>query len=140
MKHNKKLLWQLPFLAFLIIGTVYIVSHQQSMPYQHNQGFVFGTVYNITYQSDKDLQPEIEAELRKVDNSLSTFNKESIISKINSNRPTKLNEMFVEVSIMPSKSQERPTERSTSPWRHWSTCGDSVSNKAQIHQGRRLTA
>lgn len=97
MKHNKKLLWQLPFLAFLIIGTVYIVSHQQSMPYQHNQGFVFGTVYNITYQSDKDLQPEIEAELRKVDNSLSTFNKESIISKINSNRPTKLNEMFVEV-------------------------------------------
>lgn len=57
MKHNKKLLWQLPFLAFLIIGTVYIVSHQQSMPYQHNQGFVFGTVYNITYQSDKDLQP-----------------------------------------------------------------------------------
>ncbi len=97
MKHNKKLLWQLPFLAFLIIGTVYIVSNQQSMPYQHNQGFVFGTVYNITYQSDKDLQPEIEAELRKVDNSLSTFNKESIISKINSNRPTKLDEMFVEV-------------------------------------------
>ena len=96
-KKNKKLFWQLPFLALLIIGTILIINHQNEIPYQHNKGFVFGTVYNITYQSDKDLQKEIEAELKKVDNSLSTFNKQSIISKINNNEPTQLDEMFVEV-------------------------------------------
>ncbi|WP_028896607.1 FAD:protein FMN transferase [Prevotella sp. HUN102] len=96
-KTKKKLLWQLPFLAALIIGTVFIVRQQRTMPYQHNEGTVFGTYYQITYQSDKDLHEEILAELQKVDNSLSTFNKESVISKINSNRNTKLDEMFVEV-------------------------------------------
>ena len=61
---KKKLIWQLPFLALLIIGTVYIVHRQHNAPYQHDTGFIFGTVYNVTYQSDEDLQPEIEAELR----------------------------------------------------------------------------
>lgn len=40
------------------------------MPYQHNKGFIFGTVYNITYQSDKNLEKEIIRELDKVDASL----------------------------------------------------------------------
>lgn len=97
MNKNKKLLWQLPFLTALIIATIFIVKQQRAMPYQHNEGFVFGTIYHITYQSDKDLQQEIEAELKKVDNSLSTFNPQSVISKINNNQPVTPDEMFVEV-------------------------------------------
>ena len=54
--NRKKLLWQLPFLTLLVVGTVLIIRQQQSEPYQHNKGFVFGTIYNITYQSSKDLQ------------------------------------------------------------------------------------
>ncbi|WP_077195829.1 FAD:protein FMN transferase [Prevotella ihumii] len=96
-KSNKKLLWQLPFLLVLIVGTIFIVKQQRDMPYQHNEGFVFGTVYHITYQSDKDLQKEIEAELQKVDNSLSTFNKTSVISKVNTNQVVELDDMFIEV-------------------------------------------
>ncbi|MFP3765374.1 FAD:protein FMN transferase [Prevotella intermedia] len=96
-KTNKKLLWQLPFLALLIIGSIFIIKQQRSTPYQHNEGQVFGTFYHITYQSEQDLQKEIEAELKKVDNSLSTFNKQSVISKVNNNEPTKLDELFVEV-------------------------------------------
>ena len=96
-KHKKKLLWQMPFLLFLIIGTVLIVRHQHDMPYQHDTGFIFGTVYNITYQSDTDLNDQILAELQKVDNSLSPFNKKSIITAINNNKDVKVNEMFTDV-------------------------------------------
>lgn len=97
-RRNKKLsALSLAFLSVLIIGTVLIVRKQHNMPYIHNQGMVFGTVYSIKYQNDKDLQKEIEAELKKVDNSLSTFNKQSVISKINRNEDVKADGMFAEV-------------------------------------------
>ena len=67
------------------------------MPYQHNTGFIFGTVYHITYQSDEDLQPEIDAELKRVNHTFSTFEPSSVISLINQNKPVKVNEMFEEV-------------------------------------------
>lgn len=102
-KQKKKLIWQLPFLALLIIGSVLIVAQQRATPYQHDQGMVFGTVYNITYQSDKDLKQDIEAELQKVDNSLSPFNKTSIITKINNNQDPEVNEMFAEVFTLAEK-------------------------------------
>lgn len=106
-KINKKLLWQLPFLVFLIAGSVIIIHHQHSMPYQHNTGFIFGTVYNITYQSDSDLNDGIVNELQKVDNSLSPFNKNSIISHINRNEDIKLNAMFTDVfTLAESVSKE----------------------------------
>lgn len=80
---NKKLFWQIPFLAFLIIGTVLIIRQQQNMPYQQNRGVIFGTNYSITYQHEKDLQKEIDEALMKVDSALSMFNKQSVISRIN---------------------------------------------------------
>jgi len=97
-KNNKKLsTFSLAFLSLLVIGTVMIVRRQHTMPYIHNRGMVFGTVYSIKYQSDKDLQKEIEAELRKVDNSLSTFNRQSVISRINRNEDVVADDMFAEV-------------------------------------------
>lgn len=95
--NKKRLLWQLPFLAILIVGTIWITRQQHSTPYQHDEGFVFGTVYHITYQSDQNYQKEIEAELKKVDQSLSPFNKTSIISRINRNEDVVADEMFKEV-------------------------------------------
>ena len=61
----KKRYLQLIFLLFLIVGTVLIIRQQQNTPYQKDNGFVFGTVYNITYQNDKNLKQEIETELKK---------------------------------------------------------------------------
>ena len=84
--NKKKLIWQLPFLLLLIVGTVLIIRQQQSVPYQKNSGMVFGTVYNLTYQCDSDLNESIKAELQKVDNSLSPFNEQSIITAINQNK------------------------------------------------------
>ena len=100
---NKKLLWQLPILMLLIAGTVIFVHRKHSTPYQHNSGFIFGTVYNITYQSDQDLNSEIVKELNKVDNSLSPFNNSSIISQINRNENVKLNNMFTDVFTLAEK-------------------------------------
>ena len=56
--NKKKLIWQLPFLVVLIVGTVIILKKQP--PFRTDEGFIFGTVYKITYQSDKDLKKEIE--------------------------------------------------------------------------------
>ena len=97
---------QLAFLTFLVIGTVLIIKHQHSMPFQHNKGTVFGTFYSVTYQSDENLQKEIEAELKKVDDALSMFNDKSIISKVNRNEKTELNEMFMQVVELAMKVSE----------------------------------
>jgi len=94
---KSKLKWQIPFLLFLIIATIFIVRQQKNMPYQHNKGMIFGTYYSITYQSDDNLQDLIEKKLNEVDQSLSPFNKQSIITAINENRDPKVNEMFKDV-------------------------------------------
>ena len=87
----------MPFLTLLIVGTILIIRQQQSTPYQKDSGTIFGTTYHITYQYDEDLQKEIVDKLKEVDDALSMFNKESIISKVNNNEPVVLNDMFVEV-------------------------------------------
>ena len=49
---KKRLLWQVPFLALLIVGTIFIIRQQQSTPYQKNAGLIFGTTYSVIYQYD----------------------------------------------------------------------------------------
>lgn len=94
---NKRLIWQLPFLVLLIVGTVLIIRQQQSVPYQTNSGLIFGTSYNLKYQCDSNLVKGIEEELKRVDNSLSTFNEKSIITAVNQNKEVVLNDMFLSV-------------------------------------------
>lgn len=100
---NKNLIWKLPFLLFLILGTVYIISNQKENPYQDNKGRIFGTFYQIKYQASKDLHKDILEQLDKVDHSLSMFNKESVISKINNNEDILPDTMFTEVFDMSMK-------------------------------------
>ena len=81
-ENKKSFLW----LAFLILATIWIlVRHNQQAGYYSVKGLVFGTVYKITYQYDGDLKPEIEAELKRFDQSLSPFNDSSVISRVNRN-------------------------------------------------------
>ncbi len=95
MKKGK--LIKLAILSVIVIGAVLVVSKQRNVPYQENRGMVFGTFYQITYQSNDDFQKDIEAELQKVDNSLSPFNPKSVISKINRNENVEVDDMFAEV-------------------------------------------
>lgn len=94
---KKKLLWQVPFLLLLIAGTVFVIRQQHAMPYQHHQGFVFGTGYNVSYQADENLQPAIEAELAKVDGEFSMFNDSSTVSRMNRGEHPQPSPMFTEV-------------------------------------------
>jgi len=108
-RRRKRLWWQVPFLVFLILGTIYIVRQQQSMPYQKNQGFVFGTTYSVTYQGETDLQTEIEAALKQVDDEFSMFNEQSTVSRINRGEKPVLSQMFLEVYRL-AKSVNEDTE------------------------------
>ena len=100
---KRRLLWQIPFLLFLIVGTIYIIKQQQDAPYQHDKGAVFGTTYSIIYQSNENLNKEIMAALNEVDQSMSTFNKGSVISKINRNEQVQPDKMFVDVFQLANK-------------------------------------
>ena len=103
---NKRLLWQIPFLILLIVGTVLIIRQQHNTPYQKCAGTIFGTTYHITYQYGDDLQQALEAKMQEVDNSLSMFNKESTISRINNNLHPELTQMFLEVFTQAQKISE----------------------------------
>ena len=93
--NKKKLIWQVPFLILLIVGTVIIL--QKQPPFRTNEGLVFGTVYKITYQHADDLHIDIKEALAEVDNALSPYNPNSIITRINQNRDTTLNAHFTHV-------------------------------------------
>ena len=56
--------------------------------YFRNEGRVFGTYYNIRYESSCDLKDSINTALTAFDNSLSMFNPHSVLSVVNDNRDT----------------------------------------------------
>jgi thiamine biosynthesis lipoprotein len=91
---NKR--WHLPFLLFLIIGTV-IILNQSKPTYRTHQGKIFGTLYTITYEHNADLQAQIVGAMQAVDNSLSPFNKHSIITHVNHNDTITIDTLFAEV-------------------------------------------
>ncbi len=74
----------------LLFAFILFIRNNQSnkAPYQHNEGAVFGTLYHISYQYDENLESGIKAELKRFDESLSMFNKQSVISRVNQNDST----------------------------------------------------
>jgi thiamine biosynthesis lipoprotein len=94
---NKKSLFTLFFVAVAVFFLCY--DFPKDKEYQHRDGLVFGTVYSITYSNsdNQDLSQQITDALDAVNNSLSMFNKESVISKINNNQPVVLDSLFLTV-------------------------------------------
>ncbi len=89
MNEKKKLKkWHLPFLIILILGTVIIARREnpRTIPFQAEEGVIFGTNFHVKYQYGHSLKKEIMQELNAVDMSLSMFNPQSTISSINSNK------------------------------------------------------
>ena len=62
---------------FLLAVGCWLLASCAQKEYRKNSNFVFGTIYNITYQSSEDLQQE------KVDGEFSMFNPESTVARIN---------------------------------------------------------
>lgn len=95
---DKKMRRNMVWLFLLLAGTVWILlRHNTPVPYQQDRGMIFGTLYRVTYQSEANLQAEIEEELHRFDASLSPFNDTSIITKINRNEAVRPDSFFLRV-------------------------------------------
>lgn len=62
--------------------------------YYHHQGNIFGTYYNIRYEGNEDLHEAIQQRLQDFDKSLSMFNPNSVISKVNRNENVVTDSLF----------------------------------------------
>ena len=83
---NRFRLWHIPVLVVLTLTTIYIMRTNDAakLPYQSEEGAIFGTVYHVKYQYGSSLHADIMERLLAVDSSLSMFNKQSTVSRINS--------------------------------------------------------
>ena len=93
-KTTRNFLW----VALLVLGTIWILArHNQAAPYQKDNGLIFGTIYNITYQHPSNLKEDIEAELHRFDGSLSPFNDTAVITRINRGEDIATDTLFCNV-------------------------------------------
>lgn len=83
-------------LGFAVIAAMVLLllPNEPKKQYFHHQGNIFGTYYNIRYEGTKDLHQDIQVRLQAFDNSLSMFNPNSVISKINRNEPVTTDSLF----------------------------------------------
>lgn len=103
-KHRNIIL--IPLLVVIAVIAFLCIRPSKGMEFQHDEGFVFGTVYSVTYQYDEDIQNDIEDVLALVDGSLSPFNEKSVITAVNNNKDVVLDSMFVDVFTLASKVYE----------------------------------
>lgn len=78
----------------IVLALVALLPACKKQRYFINEGYVFGTYYNIRYQASNDLEPDIQACLARYDASLSYFNDSSIVSRINRNEDVETDSLF----------------------------------------------
>ena len=87
--------WHIAALALFLVGTIFILRrHNAPVPFQKEEGAVFGTFYHLIYQNPESLQPDVEKALALVDSSLSMFNPQSIPSRVNRNEDVVTDTLF----------------------------------------------
>ncbi|MBO7595778.1 MAG: FAD:protein FMN transferase [Bacteroidales bacterium] len=76
--------------VFAVLCATGCTNNSNSGKYIMVQGFAQGTTWHITYKSfnGEDLKPQIDSILTAFDNSMSAYNKESQLTKINNNDTT----------------------------------------------------
>ena len=80
--------------ALLIAAIVVILIVRNKKQYLVNSGVVWTTEYHITYESTTDLNDSIQWLLKDIDNSVSPYNKLSLVTKINENRSSDVDAYF----------------------------------------------
>ena len=97
-KKTKLNIWQLGFLFLLIVSSIWIIgNNKDSKTPRESRGKIFGTYYLIKYEGKEALDSLILEELHKVDSSLSMFNKQSTVARINHNESDSVDDMFANV-------------------------------------------
>lgn len=98
--------WHWAFLLLLIVGTCYIINKTYDRDYK-STGEIFGTFYEVTYQHNEPLDSTILQRLQAVDASLSMFNPNSIVSRINANQDVVVDSLFTEVFNLSQQVSEQ---------------------------------
>jgi len=96
-KLSTKSPWGLGLLLLLIVGTSYALMRRASYVYHTAEGPIFGTFYHIKYNFSSSLDDAILEELQRVDSSLSLFNPQSTLSRINRGETDAADAMLTEV-------------------------------------------
>lgn len=112
-----KRILRLLFLLSLVVATVWIL-RRHNTPYQSDSGPIFGTSYRITYQCPTDIHPQITAEMQKVDEALSLFNKDSWLNHYNAGEqpaPNKLAEEVITLAMRVSKDTQGAFDITVAP-------------------------
>jgi len=87
-------------LAFFLASSACHTSEKNGV-YFKIAGFAQGTTYHITYElfDTTDLKPQVDSILKAFDRSLSSYDTNSIISKINRNEDVIVDDMFMKVFV-----------------------------------------
>lgn len=81
--------------TILLFIVVAILTGCGSEKYQYMEGGIYGTSFHISYQSPVDLNGEIRRQMEMVNASLSMFNKNSVIAKLNRNESDEVDSLFI---------------------------------------------
>lgn len=84
-------------LSLILLAVVILSACQPKKEYIRNEGFIFGTIYHMTYESSEDYSDTVKAVLDAFDWSMSTYKEASVISKINSNESLETDAYFRQV-------------------------------------------
>ncbi len=85
-------------LVFFISVFVILGCNRSNKTWHFDKGMAHGTFYSITYHSASNLHEEIEKVINRTDQSLSTFQPTSVISRINAGDTTVvLDSLFIDV-------------------------------------------
>jgi thiamine biosynthesis lipoprotein len=94
-------------LAFLLIaGLLFFLPEREHKQYFHNKGFIFGTYYSVQYEAEKDLHDSLLLTLEEVDEALSMFNANSVLSRVNRNEDVEISPDFEEVFLTAQRVSE----------------------------------
>jgi len=106
----------LPIIACLIVLSFPACNNNRPVRLIQFRGSVFGTIYSVSYYDNKgrELQTEIEELLDSFNNSLSTYDYNSIISRINRNE-TKLGDAFFNPVFIKALEISKITEGAFDP-------------------------
>ena len=100
--------------TLVILLCVMTASCATKPQYRTLQGYAQGTTFAITYQHTETIDTEVDKILTQFDNSLSNYNKNSLLSKLNRNVDTTVDAYFTECMQI-SKIAHKQTDKLFDP-------------------------
>lgn len=91
---RKQLLISTALIALVAVVLLFVPDKQEPV-YHANKGYVFGTYYAIQYESTDDLHDSIKAAFAAFDGSMSMFNPQSTLSRINAGTDSVVDDFFI---------------------------------------------